>query len=244
MTAWYKESFGEDYLLVYKHRSQEEADQQIASILPLLDLRAEDHILDLCCGTGRHSVALAKAGYRVTGLDLSETLLTYARQQGEGLPVTYMQGDMRELPFKDGTFNVVLNLFTSFGYFIDDSENEKVLQEISRVLERGGRYLIDFLNRDYVQKNIHPLTERQDSGLTIREERTIDGEYVKKKIIITEGADKRTYRERVKMYTREEMQQMIEGSGLTVDRILGGYDGANYSADTPRMMFFGHKRVK
>src|SRR5690625_916976 len=106
MTAWYEESFGEDYLLVYKHRSQKEADQQIASILPLLGLKPEDHILDLCCGTGRHSVALAKAGYRVTGLDLSETLLAYAHQRDDGLPVTYMQGDMRELPFSDSSFNV------------------------------------------------------------------------------------------------------------------------------------------
>lgn len=241
MTAWFKESFGEDYLLVYKHRSQEEADRQVSFILPLLDLKAEDHILDLCCGTGRHSVALAKNGYRVTGLDLSETLLAYARKHNDGLPVTYIQGDMRELPFPDGFFNVVLNLFTSFGYFIDNSENEKVLREISRVLQPGGRYFIDFLNRDYVRKHINPLTERQENGVTIREERMLDGDYVKKKIIITEGSDQRVYHERVKMYTRNEMQEMIERSGLVVEQIFGDYDSSNYTVDSPRMIFFGQK---
>lgn len=242
MTAWFRESFGEDYLLVYKHRSQKEADQQISLILPLLELKAGEHILDLCCGTGRHSVALAKNGYRVTGFDLSDTLLAYAQQHNDGLPVTYQQGDMRELPFPNGFFNVVLNLFTSFGYFIEDSENEKVLQEISRVLQPGGRYLIDFLNRDYVQKHINPLTERQENGVTIREERTLDGDYVKKKIIVTEGSDERIYRERVKMYPREEMQEMIERSGLVVERIFGDYDRSDYTADSPRMIFFGRKR--
>ena len=241
MTPWYKESFGEDYLLVYKHRSQEEADQQITQILPLLNLKRTDRILDLCCGTGRHAIALAKSGYEVTGLDLSNVLLSYAHRNSGDLSVQFIQGDMRTLPFADRSFDVVLNLFTSFGYFVKDDENKKVLQEISRVLVPGGRFLIDFLNRGYVRKHFQPFTERKVNGVTIREERSLEDDYVKKKITIIEGASERIYYERVRMYKLEEMPTMIERSGLTVDRVLGGYDGTAHSEDASRMMFFGYR---
>lgn len=242
MTAWYKKSFGEDYLLVYNHRSQEEAERQVAAILPLLHLREGDRILDLCCGTGRHAAALAKRGYRVTGIDLSDVLLAHAKRHAAGPALTYVQGDMRDTPFPDESFDVVLNLFTSFGYFVTDDENGKVLREIARLLTPGGRFVIDFLNREHVVKHLKPLTEREQNGLTIREERTIDGDFVMKKITITEGDDVRIYNERVKMYTRDAMQRMIAASGLTVDRVLGDYEGTPpYTEEAPRMIFVGRK---
>lgn len=242
MTSWYRESFGEDYLLVYKHRSQTEADRQVDAILSLLDLKQDVHILDLCCGTGRHAISLAKRGFRVTGFDLSEVLLSYARRDSGHLPVNYVKGDMRTLPFSNESFHVVLNLFTSFGYFADDRENEKVLQEISRVLVPEGHFLIDFLNREYVRQHLNPLTEREENGVMIREERTISGDYVKKKITITEGVSERTYDERVKMYQANDMERMMESSGLKVERIFGDFDGTEYSTETPRMIFFGKRR--
>lgn len=239
MTPWYKESFGEDYLLVYKHRSQEEAEQQVAAILPLLQLTSEDRILDLCCGTGRHAAALAKKGFDVTGLDLSDVLLSHARRQQDRWPVTYVQGDMRELPFPNQSFDVVLNLFTSFGYFVEDHENERVLREIARVLAPKGRFFIDFLNREHVRQHLNPLSVREENGLTIREERHVDGDYVKKTITIAEDGDERVYYERVKMYTCDDMLKMAEQAGLHVERVLGDYDGTAYAEDTPRMIFIG-----
>lgn len=239
MTPWYQESFGEDYLLVYKHRSQEEAEQQVTAILPLLQLTPEDRILDLCCGTGRHAAALARRGFDVTGLDLSDVLLSYARRQRDRWPVTYVQGDMRELPFSSDSFDVVLNLFTSFGYFAEDHENERVLREIARVLVPNGRFFIDFLNREHVRQHLIPRSEREENGLTIREERQVDGDYVKKTITITEGDHERIYYERVKMYTHDEMLEMIERAGLCVERVLGDYDGMAYAEDASRMIFIG-----
>lgn len=243
MTPWYEISFGEDYLLVYKHRSQQEADEQIAAILPLLELKPDSKILDLCCGTGRHALALAKRGYPVTGLDLSEILLKYARREGQNYPVKYIRGDMRALPFADRSFDVVLNLFTSFGYFVEERENEQVLREISRVLVANGRYLIDFLNRDYVQNRLKPYTEREQNGLVIREERAIDGVYVKKTITVIDGGESRQYYEQVRMDTREEMEAMIKWAGLKVECVMGDYTGEPYGKETPRMMFFGRKEV-
>lgn len=241
MTAWYEQSFGEDYLLVYKHRSQREASEQVEAILPLLQVKPGSRILDLCCGTGRHAVELAAKGYEVTGLDLSDVLLSYARRHSRCLPVTYVKGDMRALPFPDESFDAVLNWFTSFGYFAEDRENEKVLSEIARVLAPGGKFFIDFLNRAYTVKHLIPVSEREEGDIRIREERFVDGDYVKKKITVAEGSTNRTYFERVKMYSKDELQAMIERSGLKVDRILGGYDKMDYTEEAPRMLFLGRK---
>ena len=75
MKYWYKESFGEDYLLVYQHRSKEQAEQEVKQFIQWLALKPNDRILDLCCGSGRHTISLAELGYHVVGIDLSETLL-------------------------------------------------------------------------------------------------------------------------------------------------------------------------
>ncbi|RAU90976.1 bifunctional 2-polyprenyl-6-hydroxyphenol methylase/3-demethylubiquinol 3-O-methyltransferase UbiG, partial [Paenibacillus sp. YN15] len=122
MAAWYEESFGEDYLLVYKHRDLHGAQVEVKRMANWLRLPAGSRILDLCCGMGRHSVALADEGYRVTGLDLSKVLLAEARKLDNSGRITWVEGDMRRLPL-DGPFDAVVNLFTSFGYFEEEQEN-------------------------------------------------------------------------------------------------------------------------
>ncbi|MWV46799.1 methyltransferase domain-containing protein [Paenibacillus sp. HJL G12] len=245
MKDWFEKSFGEDYLLVYQHRDAEGAVREVKKMISWLDLPPGARVLDLCCGTGRHSLALADAGYRVSGVDLSGVLLREAQKMDTRQRVEWHQADMRELPL-EGHFDAVLNLFTSFGYFREDGEQMKVLKEIYRMLEPGGRFIIDFMNSPHVRAHLVPKSERTAGGERIVEERRIEEDFVKKDIAITpqdgEGKE-RCYHERVKLYTLKQLRQMLTDSGLAIDEVYGGYDEdeSYQEQSSQRMIFVGHR---
>lgn len=233
MTAWFERSFGSDYMIVYKHRNWEQAQQEVQRMSGWLELQHNDEVLDIGCGMGRHSLALAELGYRVTGIDLSEALLTEARRHNEdGLIETLLQGDMRELPFEAGSFDATVNLFTSFGYFQDERDNKRVLSEIRRVLRAGGRFLIDFLNPANVERTLVPRSERVDetSGLRIEETRSITDGWVIKQIRIgaADGSDVRQYEERVRLYPLAWFEAALAEAGLKLEHVYGNYEGGGY----------------
>lgn len=242
MKEWYLESFGNDYLIVYKHRGLQGAYHEVKRMIGWLHLPQGAEVLDLCCGMGRHSIALAEFGYQVTGVDLSEVLLQKAMRLDVDGQVAWHRGDMREVPL-DSQFDAVVNLFTSFGYFTEDAENERVFQEMDRLLKPGGKFIVDFLNPAYVKKHLVPSSQRIEEGITIRETRTIEEGFVRKKIVISQdGAPDRTYLEQVKLYKRAAFEEMLKKAGLHIDQIYGGYDEQRYEAElSPRMIFVGHK---
>lgn len=244
MSEWYEESFGEDYLIVYKHRDFGGARREVDKMMKWLALPQGAIILDLCCGMGRHSLALSEAGYSVTGVDLSEVLLQEARSQTGAGAVTWIRSDMRQLPL-DGGFDAVVNLFTSFGYFEEDEEQVKVLREIHRMLKPGGKFIIDFLNPDDVIRRLIPHSTREDGGTLIDESRRIEDGYVKKDIILTSksGGKPRQYHERVKLYSLETFSTMISAAGLQIEAVHGNYDEGDYDAQHSTRMIFRGGRV-
>ena len=152
---WYERWFGEEYLIVYDHRNFEEAEREVHTINRILGLKKNDLILDLCCGSGRHDISLERIGCRVIGLDFSMSLLKIARGNrslDRDFP-QYIRADAKRIPFRDGVFDIVLNLFTSFGYFCDD-ENYAFLHSISRVLKPDGRLYIYYFNPRNVIANL------------------------------------------------------------------------------------------
>ncbi|WP_310551381.1 class I SAM-dependent methyltransferase [Paenibacillus glufosinatiresistens] len=243
MSEWYEESFGEDYLIVYRHRDFGGARREVETMIGWLDLPQGAKVLDLCCGMGRHSLALAEAGYEVTGVDLSEALLREARAQEGADRVAWVRSDMRKLPLGGG-FDAVVNLFTSFGYFEEDAEHLKVLGEIRRMLKPGGRYIIDFLSPEYVAAHLVPHSVREDGETLIDERRRIGDGYVKKEITLTAraGGEPRHYLERVKLYDLEKFSALIKEAGLVIDQVHGSYDEEEYrGAESPRMIFVGRR---
>lgn len=240
--AWYQESFGNDYLLVYKHRDMQGAYHEVKKMMNWLDLAQGAQILDLCCGMGRHSMALAEFGFKVTGVDLSSVLLKEAVAHDEDKQVTWIQGDMREVPLS-GPFDAVVNLFTSFGYFDEDEQNEKVLHEMHRLLKKNGRFIIDFLNPDFVKANLVAQSEREEDGLIIREMRVIEDGCVRKRIVISQpDQPDRQYLEQVKLYELSTFKTMLKNAGLHIDQVYGDYEGQPYTqASSSRLIFVGHK---
>lgn len=244
MAAWYEESFGQDYLLVYKHRDMQGAMAEVKRMVDWLHLPAGSRIFDLCCGMGRHSLALADEGYQVTGMDLSRVLLAEARKLDQEGRVRWLEGDMRQVP-DEGPYDAVVNLFTSFGYFEGEAENAKVLREISRLLKPGGRFIIDYLNPEAVRRHLVPHSVRQDGDVTIDEKRKIEDGFVRKRIVLTEaGQPERSYMEQVKLYGLEDFQRLIElaGAELHIEEVYGRYDASVYDREeSPRLILVGRK---
>ncbi|MCS7458774.1 methyltransferase domain-containing protein [Paenibacillus doosanensis] len=243
MSDWYRKSFGDDYLLVYKHRDVEGAYQEVKKMIEWLQLPQGAKVLDLCCGMGRHSMALNDFGYSVTGIDLSDVLLAEADRLNERRQVRFLQGDMREVPLQE-SFDAVVNLFTSFGYFEQDEENERVLGEIARLLAPSGQFIVDFMNPDYVKRHLVPFSSRQEGFCTIEETRRIEDGFVRKTIVVSEqGSPERTYLEQVKLYGLEPFLAMLDRAGLEVSDVYGDYNASPYDRETSqRMIFVGRRK--
>jgi SAM-dependent methyltransferase len=236
---WFEEWFGEDYLRIYQHRDETEAEHVVELITRQLEGQDIRAVLDLGCGAGRHSRALCERWWTV-GLDLSAALLKIARR--EMLDAPYVRADMRELPFAPESFDLVVNLFTSFGYFEDDRENERVLVRVSDSLRRGGTLVIDFLNASQVRSGLVPYDERVENGITIEQTRAIspDDRFVEKKIRLRERG--KEYIERVRLLSPRDLERMLDVAGFTVDTRVGDYAGSPWSETSPRTILFASRR--
>ncbi len=237
MTEWFEEWFGEEYLHVYPHRDDAEA-ERLVRMLAERGIGVGQAVLDLACGPGRHAAALARCGARVVGLDLSRALLFAARRRVGG---PLVRGDMRRLPFRPAAFDVVVNLFTSFGYFASDAEHEAVLAEVARVLRPGGRFVLDYLNAPTVRAGLVPRDERVAGGSRVVQERHIsdDGRYVVKSIHVS--GDSRTFTERVRLFGRTELEAMLALRGIRPEAAAGDYDGGPHTQWSPRLVLIGRR---
>jgi len=143
------------------------------------------------------------------------------------------------------SFDAVVNLFTSFGYFDDMAENALVLQELERLLKPGGRFLIDFLNPEAVRRNLVPQSERLEGDITIKEYRRIEDGCVKKDIVMTEPSKvERRYSEQVKLYELSDFVHMLSSTSLEITEIFGDYSGSVYDHSTSaRLIMVGSRKV-
>jgi SAM-dependent methyltransferase len=241
---WFRRAFGEIYPLVYPHRDDDSAARETAQLVDVLALDGGGAlVLDLACGTGRHTVAFARAGLRVVGLDLSEPLAHRAYERAE-LTGRVVLGDMRALPF-DSAFSLVANLFTSFGYFQGDAENAHVLSEMARVLVPGGRVVIDHVNRTRLEATLVPCDTRVGEGYRMKQRRRICGNRVIKDVVVSQDDGTVTeFREDVRLYTPDELACELMAAGFSELRFYGWYDGAPLTEQSERMIAVARKPLR
>jgi SAM-dependent methyltransferase len=245
---WYENFFGRDWLeLVALRISEERTREQVDFLVEALALAPGARVLDLACGHGRHSLELARRGYRVTGLDLSAPSLEVARETAEdgGLEVEFGECDMREIPFED-EFDAVLNLFSSFGYFEDAEDDRRVLSAVAGALRPGGAFLLDTIHPPWLFRHFQPLSwEEHDDGTLFLEERTLDllrGRSDARWIAVRPDGGRSELRHSLRIYTLAELASMLAEAGLDVERTYGGFDGSELGLESRRLIVVARKR--
>jgi ubiquinone/menaquinone biosynthesis C-methylase UbiE len=229
--------FSDFYLRAYVDDARADAaEAQALAAARLAGVPDGGELLDVPCGFGRHSVPLARSGYRVTGVDRSPALLEEARRRagGERWP-KLVQADYRELPFADESFDGAINLFTSLGYLGDEADTH-VLAEISRVLRPGGRLVIEILHRDRLVRQFRESDWRLlGEGRLLLEQRTFDlaaGIVQTTQTLIdgNGGRDSRSFS--VRVYSATELLAMVERAGFTEARCYGDLEGGPLTPDS------------
>ena len=222
MAEWFSEWFGKEYLELYPHRDERDAERLITLLRSTLPWRDGWRVLDVACGPGRHLVALERAGAKVFGFDLSRALLDRARTV-TARPL--VRADMRCLPFRPRSMDLTVNLFTSFGYFATDEEHTAAMGQMIGTVRPGGWFVLDFLNAFEIGPALVAEEVQQLGGASVqvRREITDGGRFVRKTMILPDG---RTFEERVRLFTFGELQAMIEHHGARVATGFGDYDGA------------------
>jgi ubiquinone/menaquinone biosynthesis C-methylase UbiE len=242
---WWDIYFNELYLRMFETiLTPERTAQEVAGIMTMLDLRPGSRILDLCCGQGRHAVPLTQAGYRMTGLDRSVYLLGQAKSAADtaGVEVQWVRGDMRQLPWRE-QFDACLSLFSAFGYFEDDAENELVLHQVASALKPGGAFLLDVANRDYCLLRLWPNTWQRLGQAAILEETTFDPLTSRFTTTFT-WVDKGKYESLthlVRHYTAPELTGMLKRAGLVPVAYYGGFEGEEFDLYSSRLIVIAEK---
>lgn len=246
---WFAEWFDHPlYLKVYSHRDEAEAKTCVGTILENTGLAAlspaDVRVMDIACGAGRHALEFARQGFDTTANDLSPYLIGCAGKRAgeEGLPLVCTRQDMRSLAARNA-YDLVVQLFSSFGYFDSRDEDLQVLRNVRRALKHKGWYVLDLMNPAYLKNNFLPSSSKTVEGLEISETRRIADGRVFKHITIDDSGRSVTFEESVRLYDRKTIEGMLEAAGFEVLRVLGDYGGAVFDpARSPRMLIFSRRR--
>lgn len=243
---WWATYFDAHYLQEYEPLFTPERDRrEVARLVDVLALPAGARVLDCPCGQGRHAHLLAEAGYDVDGLDYSPELLAAAQARGTGRTLRYTRGDMRRLPARwTGRFDAVANLFTSFGFFLQASDDRRVIAEFARVLKPGGTLVWHGGSRDGVMARFLARDWwKSDDDVMIGHERAFDPLSGVLTVHTTwEGPRGRGAREhRIRLYTATRLAELCAEAGLVVEQAFDGWRDRPLTRRSSEMLLVARK---
>lgn len=223
---WFVDLFDEDYLRTLPFLTPQATQSEAEFVIEAMGLQPGAQVLDIGCGYGRHAMELAARGFHVVGLDLSTPLLVRGGEEAmrRGLEINFVRGDMRELDF-DAQFDGAYCLFSTFGYF-DDETNKKTVSNIARALKPGGRVMIEILNRDYVIADLPTRVWWEGEGCVVLEE--VELNYFSSRIQVNRSVvfdDGRQLEQEisVRAYSLHEVGKLMHAAGFRVLEVSGGY---------------------
>lgn len=234
---WFTDWFDSEYYhLLYSNRNEEEAENFISSLVKRLQIEPGAKILDVACGKGRHAKTLSKLGFDVYGIDLSANSIDFAKQFTHAR-LHFEQWDMRKT-YKSAHFDFVLNLFSSFGYLPTDEDNLIALKAIASNMKPSGRLVLDYMNAEFVIKNMIPREIVTRNTTQFHISKKIESGFIIKSIrFIDKNGSIQEYEERLRIIKPETFESLFEEAGLLIESKFGDYNLNQFShKDSPRQL--------
>jgi ubiquinone/menaquinone biosynthesis C-methylase UbiE len=230
--------------VLFREQRLVNAASEIDKIISLIGINPGSHILDLCCGVGRHSLELARRGFTVTGVDNTTRYLKQAkaRAKKEALNIEFIMADMRKF-LRKNRFDVVMNLFTSFGFFENQKDDKRVISNVYKSLKFGGAFVMDLIGKEVVAKDFQKTGWVDFDGLFLLEKRKIYDNWSRIHntwILIKEGRQKVEELD-LRLYSASELKTLLIESGFKRVDVYGNLVGDPYDEKAQRLVLVGHK---
>ena len=246
MPDWFEDDtfWRELYPVIFSDEQWDAAATELDDLLALIDTPGR-RVLDLCCGPGRHSLVLARRGFDVTAIDRTEFLVELGRNKAaaEELSIEWIVEDMREHE-RPGEYALILNLFTSFGYFEDAADDARVLRHAFENLASGGTLVIEMASKEWIAGSV-PTTSSEflpDGRLIVRRHEVLDDwsrldvEWI---LIRDDHAQRFQFTHR--LYSGSELKTLLRGAGFDDVRLFGDYEGTAFGLDARRLVALATK---
>ena len=244
--AWWRDFFAHHHSLdLSQFPDALETDREVAGLIRMLALGPEQTVADVCCGYGRHLARLAVQGYHMVGVDISPMMLELARGELDrlGARATLLRADARSLPLADGSVEVVLNLFNSFGYCEQEADNQQILKEAARVLRPGGQFFLDTRTR---QCQILFAPRHQPMGTADGQALVMSCHYDSPRHrLVSEWRRTRTgpvvHQASIRLYGLDELDEMMTVAGLQKVAVYGDYSAIPYGGYQRQLLYLARK---
>lgn len=227
---WYASWFNTPYYhILYRNRDHREAAAFMNRLTAHLNLQKNARILDLACGRGRHAKYLYRKGFDVTGIDLSEESIAYAKEFER--PSLHFEVHNMLKPYPD-TFDAIFNLFTSFGYFEKEKDNLRTIKAIKESLKPNGYGVIDFMNAELAIENLVPNEVKQIGKITFHIEKYVEDGFIFKDIRFEDKGKDYHFTERVMSLTLENFKSYFDAAEIQLKEVFGDYQLNTFDAKT------------
>jgi SAM-dependent methyltransferase len=247
MAEWFEDdSFWETFgPVMFTEERVKAACAEVDSILALMDLPPGGNLVDLPCGVGRHSLELARRGFHVTAVDRTARYLDDAKNQAakEGLSIEFVQSDMRVFG-RPNTFDGAINLFTSLGYFEDESDDVMVTRNFALSLKPGAHLVVDTIGKEVLARRFRGKEWRSqsDGSLWLEEVKVIGAwQRTETRWILIRGTDRIEGNFTVRLYSGTELEALLKRAGFSEVALYGNLAGKPYDQDADRLIAVGTK---
>lgn len=230
--------------ILFNGHRQASAEEEVEKIANLLQIEDHARILDLCCGNGRHSLEFARRGFDVVGVDRTTAYVENARKEADKLTLNarFIVGDMRAYCVPNN-FDIVINVFGSFGYFENPDDDKKVVENMYTSLRAGGQFLIETMGKEIMARDFQKRNWSEEGELLILSERKVSQNWgrIEARWIVIQGTKRVEHHVSVRSYSAWELSALLFTCGFSEVQVYGSLDGTEYDQMAQRLVVVGRK---
>lgn len=230
--------------VLFRKGRWEMAPEEVERVISLLQIKQGAKVLDLCCGVGRHSLELARRGFKVTGVDITPHYVREARQKAKKarLNIEFIKDDMRRFR-RSNTYDAVINLFGSFGYFEDQRDDYRVAKNAYGSLKKNRAFIIDLMGKEVLARIFQKRDWYKVDNTIVLEERKTDKDWkrIESRWIILRDKGKKEFTISLRLYSAVEMITLLKSVGFRKIDVYGDLTGAPYDQTAKRLVVVAHK---